>query len=187
MKIYKILVIMLAVCLSLSMLVSCNKEEKAEDKSTAENSSDDAENSSVESNDEPYEKGEASEENTETSETAESKYESDPSEWESTDDDYSDYTESTSEDDINSDSNVNTDLPVPSLVVKDNGDGTVTVSLKLPNGVANGEIIVMASDKLNYIIGSAVSEIGVLNDTGAFDGVFVTFAAADFYAEAPRL
>ncbi len=175
MKIFKLLTLALVVCLCLSTLISCSKDEKTEgtNSSAAESSSPVSESNDAES-------AEASTE------------ESEPSEWIGNDEsvvsdvestDTSDSTEDVPVESESEDSPVNADLPVPTLAVKDNGDGTVTASLKLPAGVANGEIIVTTSDKLNYVSGSANSDIGIINDAGAFNGVFVTFAAIDFYDE----
>ena len=79
--------------------------------------------------------------------------------------------------------NTSADKPVPTLIAKDNGDGTVTISSKLPSGIGNGLIVITVSDKLSYIEGSAASEIGTINDTGAFNGIGVSFATATLFDE----
>ncbi len=80
--------------------------------------------------------------------------------------------------------NTSADKPVPTLIGKDNGDGTVTVSAKLPSGIGNGLIVITVSDKLSYIEGSATSDIiGTINDTGAFNGIGISFASAGFFDE----
>ncbi len=79
--------------------------------------------------------------------------------------------------------NTSADKPVPTIIAKDNGDGTVTISSKLPSGIGNGLIVITVSDKLSYIEGSATSEIGTINDTGAFNGIGVSFATATLFDE----
>ncbi len=77
------------------------------------------------------------------------------------------------------------DLPAPTVVAKNNNDGTVTISVRLPSGVGNGKVVVTVSDNLSYIDGSASSEVnGLINDDGVnFNGVAVSFASATFFDE----
>ncbi len=77
------------------------------------------------------------------------------------------------------------DLPRVTLVAKDNGDGTVTVSAILPAGIGNGMIVVKVSDDLTYVEGSGKSAInGYINDNQKdFNGIAVVFASASFFDE----
>lgn len=80
--------------------------------------------------------------------------------------------------------NPGTSLPAVTLVAKNNGDGTVTVSAKLPSGIGNGKIVLTVSDKLEYVSGSAKSDIGgAINDKGDFNGIGVSFATTSLYDE----
>lgn len=80
--------------------------------------------------------------------------------------------------------NPDTSLPTVTLVAKNNGDGTVTVSAKLPSGIGNGKIVLTVSDKLEYVSGSAKSDIGgAINDKGGFNGIGVSFATTSLYDE----
>ncbi|MBQ3196022.1 MAG: hypothetical protein IJB65_06095 [Clostridia bacterium] len=163
MKCFRIFALLLVVCLALSMLAGCNKDKKNEDSSSATDSKTEQSAAAAESD-------AASNDDQSTESDA--------------DKDTSGTESAPKPDNSQSGTHDNSDKPVITLIAKENGDGTVTISAKLPSGIGNGKVVLTVSDKLSYIEGSASSgNGGFVNDNGSFNGVAVTFATATFFDE----
>lgn len=69
----------------------------------------------------------------------------------------------------------------------ENGDGTVTVTVSLPEGISFGSVCIKVSDNLEYVADSMESPIdATINPAYSRDGIsgqYATFASASVYDE----